>query len=82
MKEIIITAARIKIELRTLLICFSIGFIANIGAIIFYKTVWTEILTSIPYIFIFTLVLYGLYTIIRIILFLVKKALSKRHSQS
>lgn len=80
MKEIIITGDRIKKELRTVLVCFLIGFIANIGAIIFYKTVWTEILTSIPYIFIFTLVLYCLWTIIRIIIFFIfSKIIRKRH---
>jgi len=67
MKDIVITYKRIRLELITLLICFSIGFTVNIVAIVLYKTVLSEIITSLPYILIFTLVIYSLWSMLRLI---------------
>ncbi len=47
MKNTVITARRKKIELLTLLVCFIIGNLANLYAIISYKTPFSEMLTSI-----------------------------------
>ena len=49
MKNTVITARRKKIELLTLLACFIIGNLANLYAIISYKTPFSEMLTSIFY---------------------------------
>jgi len=58
MKEIVISVKRIKTELFSLLVCFLIGFVANIGAVIYYKTPASEIITSLPYVLVFMVVIY------------------------
>lgn len=73
MKDIIITGKRVKYELTSLLVCFIISFILNIGAIIFYKSPWTEIFTSIFYVITFAIALYVAWIIIRLIVCCIKK---------
>ena len=58
MKDTIITTRRKRIELWTLLTCFLIGNLANLYAIISYKTPFSEMLTSIFYVLAFSCVLY------------------------
>jgi len=67
MKDILISATRLKKELITLLICFLIGFVANIGSIIYYKSDATEIITSLPYVLVFMLAIYFLWSLLRMI---------------
>jgi hypothetical protein len=68
MKDIVISTKRIRTELFTLLVCFLIGFVANIGAVIFYKSAAIELITSIPYVLVFTFVIYCLWSFIRLII--------------
>jgi hypothetical protein len=75
MKDIIITGKRLKHELMILLISFIISFILNIGAIIFYKTPWTEIITSIFYVITFTVALYVAWIIIRALICVIRKCI-------
>ena len=49
MKDTLITARRKKTELLTLLVCFVIGNLANLYAIVSYETPFSEMLTSIFY---------------------------------
>ena len=81
MKDIIITGVRVKKELITLLVCFLIGFVANIGAIIYYKTAMTEIVTSIGYVMVSAFVLYFIWSLIRILMALLLSFI-KRFSKS
>jgi hypothetical protein len=67
MKEIVITPLRIKKEGLTLMAIFIIGLIVNAIAIIIYKGKWGEMFTSLPYVLLFTLVLYLLWSLVRII---------------
>ncbi len=67
MKDIIIKGERIKKELKTLLYCFIFVMLLNIFSIIFYHTKWTEILTTLHYIIILTLVVYFITGIFRIL---------------
>lgn len=73
MNDISISSKRIKIELITLLVCFIIGFLANIGAIIYYKSVAIEMLTSLPYVLAFTGFIYLAWSLLRIIKLLLFK---------
>jgi hypothetical protein len=66
MKDIIITGKRIKIELFTLLACFIIAEALNVYSIIKYGTKFSEIVTTLGYIAIFTVALYVAWTIIRL----------------
>lgn len=68
MKDIIISAKRIKTELITLAVCFLIAFAANVGAVIAYKSPAIEILSSLHYVLIATVVLYIFVAVIRVIL--------------
>jgi hypothetical protein len=77
MKDIIISAKRIKIELYTLSICFFVSFISNIGAIVYYKSPFKETFTSILYVVIFTIFIYVLWSSIRLIKVLFYKVLKK-----
>jgi hypothetical protein len=73
MKDITITGKRVRYELTSLLVCFIISFILNIGAIIFYESPWTEIFTSIFYVITFAIALYVAWIIIRLIVCCIKK---------
>jgi len=78
MKDILITGVRAKKELITLLVCFLIGFVANIGAIIFYKTVYTEVISSLGYILVFTFALYFIWSMLRILTWLLFKLIKRK----
>lgn len=65
MRDIIITAKRIKKELILLSSCFAIVFMINIIAIIIYKAPWIEILTQLGYVVIITVILYLLLFLFR-----------------
>ena len=54
MKDTIVTARRKKIELITLLVCFVVSNLLHLYAIIAYHAPFTEMITSIFYIIIFT----------------------------
>jgi len=66
MKDIIISSKQIKKELVTLMVCFIIGFIANIGAIIYYKSTAIEMFTSLHYVLIFSGFIYGVWSFLRL----------------
>lgn len=67
MKDITISSKQIKKELINLLVCFIIGFTANIGAIIYYKSLAIEMLTSLPYVLVFTGIIYLVWSLLRLI---------------
>jgi hypothetical protein len=77
MKDIIITQNRIKKELTVLLVCLIVGVLANIGAIIYYKTSFAEVFTSLHYVFIFAIALYALWSFIRCISIPINRILKK-----
>ena len=77
MKDIIITQKRIKKELTAFLVCLLLGILANTGAIIWYKTSFSELFTSFHYVAAFSVALYLLWSFIRIVVLLIGKALKK-----
>ena len=80
MKDTLITARRKKTELLTLLVCFVIGNLANLYAIVSYETPFSEMLTSIFYVLEFSCVLYVFWTILRILFYGIRSLfLKKRH---
>ena len=78
MKEIIISKARIKTELIAMLVCFLIAFFANLGAIIYFKTPFIELITAIGFVIVFAIALYILWSIIRLIIYGIKIMFSKK----
>ena len=77
MKDIIISAKRIKTEMFTLLVCFLIGFVANIGAVIYYKSAASEIFTSLPYVLVFMVAIYCFWSFLRLIKWLIAGKMKK-----
>ena len=73
MKDTIITAKRKRKEIITLIVCFIIANLVNLYAIFQYKTAYTEILTSLGYVLVLTLALYVLWTVIRLIIYAIKR---------
>jgi hypothetical protein len=82
MKDIIISSKRIKKELNTLIVCFLIGFIANVGAVFYYKTAVSEIFTSLHYVLIFGAVTYSLWSIIKTTILLIIKVIKKNKADN
>lgn len=79
MKDIVITAQRIKKELYILLGCFAVACILNAISIILYKTPWFEIFTQIGYVVIITVGIYLLVAFVRgVISLLIKLGTSKK----
>lgn len=78
MKDTIITARRKKIELWTLLVCFILGNLANLYAIITYKTPVSEMLTSFFYVLLFSVVLYGFWSLLRLLFYGVRGLFQKK----
>lgn len=65
MNDIIISAKRLKTEGYTLFVCFLISFLSNIGAILYYQSPFSEIITSMGYIILFALFIYAVWSSIR-----------------
>lgn len=77
MKDIVISAQKVKRELYILLGCFIFAFLLNITAIIIYKTSWIEIFTQIGYVIVIAVGLYLFIALIRFLIYLIKKAFGK-----
>lgn len=75
MKDIIITAKRIKTEIITFLVCFIVANFLNLYAIINYDTAYFELLTQIGYVLLFTIALYVFSSLLRIIFYFVRRIL-------
>lgn len=82
MKDTIITARRKKIELITLLICFVIANLIHLYAVIAYRASFMEMITSIFYIIIFTLVLYAFLGILRILFYGIQALFRRRKGRN
>ena len=80
MKNTVITARRKKIELLTLLSCFSIGNLAYLYSIISYETPFSEMLTSFFYVLAFSGVLYVFWTILRILFYGIRSLFLKKRN--
>lgn len=78
MKDIVITAKRLKKEVLLFTICFIIGIMLNIISIAIYKTQWKELITQLHVVLLVAIVLYILIVLIRIIVFAIKQILKKR----
>ncbi|MDR1814514.1 MAG: hypothetical protein LBR18_06660 [Tannerella sp.] len=68
MKDITITAARQKTELKWIAGCFVAAILLNVAAIIAYKTPWSELFSQILWVLVITIILYALSAAIRIII--------------
>ncbi len=67
MKDTIITAKQKKRELIYLLVCFIVSNLLNILSIILYEATYSEIITSLIYVIIFSFSLYIISLLVRIL---------------
>ena len=81
MKDTLITARRKKIELITLLVCFVVANLLHLYAIITYRASFEELITSIFYIILFTFVLYGFWSMVRLLFYGVKGLVKGKKSR-
>lgn len=78
MKDTLLTARRKKTELITLLVCFILANLANAYAIIAYDTPAIEMLTSIFYVVAAAVVLYILWSAVRLLGYGIKTLLPSK----
>jgi hypothetical protein len=82
MKNINISVKRQKKELRYILYSFIIANTLNLGAIIYYKSSMMELITSLFYVMIFTILLYLVCGVIRIALYLISRSIGKNKKKN
>jgi len=70
MKDIVITARRIRLELYMLFASFVIAELVNIYAIVKYDTPWCEAFSQIGFVIILTAVIYVLHWLVRLLVLL------------
>lgn len=80
MKDFIITVKRKKIEIVTWLICFAIANLLNLYSIIAYNTKFIELITSIGYVVVFSIILYLLWSLIRLLFYCGKRLITRKHA--
>jgi len=78
MKDITVSANRLKKEFKILLVCIAIGFLVNVIAILSYKSEFSELFTSLHYVVLFGFFIYGVWTILRLIVYTLKKLVSNK----
>lgn len=79
MKDITITAKRIRTELRWLLYSFIFSFFLNIYAIAKYDTKWSELATSLDKVVLLSFVFYVLFIFFRgLVVFILRLSAGNR----
>ena len=77
MKDIVISAKRIKRELLVALVCFLLAFLTNAGAVIAYATPWYELFTQIGYVCIIALAIWIVLLVLRVLYLIIKKIIKR-----
>lgn len=65
MKDIVISASRLRTELKWLVLSFVIGLGMNIYSIIKYDSLWKELITSLHIVLLVSVIVYLLLIVIR-----------------
>jgi len=78
MKDTIITAKRKKTEFITLIVCFILANLANLYAVIAYKTPAIELLTSLGYVLALALFFYVVWCLVRLAFYGLKSLFRKK----
>ncbi|MBB4035287.1 cytochrome b [Dysgonomonas hofstadii] len=75
MKDTVITSKRKRTEIITWLICFFIANLINLYAVIVYdNTLFSELFTSLGYVFVASVAIYLVWTAIRVLFYGLKSA--------
>jgi len=81
MKDIVITGATLRRELRILLGCFIFAVLFDLFSIVKFHRPFTEIFTTIGYEIVIAVVVYLILALIRLIVFLIRKVLTKNNNK-
>ena len=73
MKDIVIRYSAIKVEFKWLLAFWIFSNLLNFFAILYYHTQWIELITYQPFILFISITLYLMATLIRLIIYAIKK---------
>lgn len=79
MKDIIITSKRQRTELWTILVCFLMAFALNVYAIISYDGQWNELFWSLGFVAATTVLLYAVWTLLRLLCYGCKKLFNNKN---
>ncbi|MGM0532332.1 MAG: hypothetical protein ACQER7_13385 [Bacteroidota bacterium] len=82
MKDSVISAKAKKRELTIFIILLIASFIANIISIMAYNTDWIEVVSALHYVLLFAIVLYIIQGIIRLIIWGIRRLVSRQKSQA
>lgn len=58
MKDIVVTAGRLRRERNVYLVCFLLAFLLNLVAVVRFDRPWTELFSQIGYVLVISVVLY------------------------
>lgn len=72
MKDVTISGNTLIRELKTLLVCFVVAFLLNALAIVIYKTHLFELISSLQYVLLVSVVLYFVWSMIRLLIAFLK----------
>ena len=78
MPNIYISHHRIRVERVSLAVCFLIATGLNIYAIIHYKSPFSELWTSILYVLMATAFLYAVWTLLRLLVYGIKRIVNHK----
>lgn len=78
MKDLVISACRIRRELRFAAAAFLVAFAANLYAVVHFDRPWYELLTQLGYVVVITVVIYLLLWIPRLLVALVCRVGGRR----
>lgn len=87
MNDIIISSKRILRELITFLICFVVGILVNVAAIMIYNASFSEFFSSLHYVLVFSIIIYLIWSFVRLLvsplkyIIIPKKKEKKRHNR-
>jgi hypothetical protein len=78
MKDVVISSKRIKREGLILFFCFLVANLTNLYAIFAYQTAFSELISQIGYVCLFTLALYVFLGLCRFVYYLIMKFLKNK----
>lgn len=67
MRDLVISAQRIRRERNLFLGCFGLSFLINVAAVVIYDRPWTELFSQIGYVFVVGVCIYLLLWIPRLL---------------
>lgn len=78
MKDIVVTASRLRRERNVYLVCFLLAFLLNLVAVVSFDRPWIELFSQLGYVVVISVVLYLLLWIFRLLAAGVRRVFCKK----